>query len=77
MKFVQSLLFMFLLIFLSSCGGNETPEEMLGVVDPSFEVGGTWYFKTVSGKGTISGVPTEDDRPRSSFRPQASSCSRL
>jgi len=65
MRFVQSFLILALVFALSSCGNNETPENNEGVIDPNFKLTNAekWFFKTVSGEGTISGVATSDDDP--------------
>jgi len=63
MRFVQSILLLTLFLGMSSCGNNDPQENNEGIVDPNFELDGQWYFKTVSGEGTISGVETSDDDP--------------
>ena len=62
MKFVQLFTLFIIGFFITNCG-NSAPEEELGIVDPNFDLVGTWYFKSVSGEGVISGVDTKDDDP--------------
>lgn len=62
MKFVQLFILLSLGLLLSNCGDNP-PDVNEGIIDPNFELVGTWYFQSVSGEGVISGVDTTDDDP--------------
>jgi len=63
---LKSFLFYFvgisMCLTLNSCK-KDNPDERVIDIAADFEPNGTWFFKSVTGKGLISGVETEDDDP--------------